>query len=326
MSKSPAMASHDDILRRIEREAGVPGLVEALAERLSPADLSSLLLEVVRRRAAGRAPRDLLVDYTDNRFCRPSGVDARTLAAWDRVALDALPSDFEVMELSPLAPLGVCSAVATVSQNKILSTTRGVEVVSDGTNVLALECALRRRASRREGEDTPVKLATSMRVVRAQQFEGARSFAHFRLLHLCSAGRDAGTSRFVFDSLSEHVAIQLRALRSFLGGAVPLRVALTDLSTHQSSEPWTDRAIGALRRDHPDVEVMIDQARESGRGYYRSVCFKLYARVADGWVDIGDGGDVDWTARLLSDRRERLFVSGVGSERVAGLPGELGMA
>ena len=314
---------HDDILSRIEREAGVPGLVEALTDRLSPADLSSLLLEVFRRRAAARAPRDLLVDHTDNRFCRPSVVDARVLAEWDRVAFGALPSDFEVMELSPLAPLGVCSAVATVSQNKVLSTTRGVEVVSDGTNVLALECALRRRASRSKGEDTPVKLAASMRVVRAQQFEGARSFAHFRLLHLSSAGRDSGTSQFVFDALVEHVAIQLRALRAFLGDAAPLRVALTDLSAHESSEPWTERAIGALRREHPDVEVVIDQQRESGRGYYRSVCFKLYARVADEWLDIGDGGDVDWTARLLSDRRERLFISGVGSERVAALPSEL---
>jgi hypothetical protein len=211
--------------------------------------------------------------------------------------------------------------VATVSQNKILSTTRGVEVLSDGTNVLALECALRRRATRREG--VPVKLAASARVVRAQQFEGARSFAHFRLLHLCSAGRDVGASHFVFDALVEHIAIQLRALRAFLADAAPLRVALTDLSAHESSEPWTERAIGVLRRDHPNAEVVIDQARESGRGYYRSVCFKVFVRVADEWLDIGDGGDVDWTATLLSDRRERLFISGVGSERVAALPGEL---
>jgi hypothetical protein len=319
-------AGHDDILRRIEREAGVPGLVEALTDRLSPTDLSSLLLEVFRRRAATRTPRELLVDHTENRFCRPASVDARVLAEWDRVAVGALPSDFEVMELSPLAPLGVCSAVATVSQNKILSATRGVEVVSDGTNVLALESALRRRAGRREGADAPVKLAASMRVVRAQQFEGARSFAHFRLLHLCSAGRDSGTSQFVFDALVEHVTIQLRALRTFLGAVAPLRVALTDLSTHESSEPWTERVTGVLRRDHPDAEVVTDQQRESGRGYYRSVCFKLFVRIADEWLDIGDGGDVDWTAKLLSDRRERLVISGVGSERVAALRKEAGKA
>jgi hypothetical protein len=203
-----------------------------------------------------------------------------------------------------------------------VSATRGVEVVADGTNVLALECALRRRGTRGGRGSAPVKLAASIRAVRAQQFEGARSFAHFRLLNLCTAGRDTGASHFVADSLAEHVAIQLRALRAFLGGQMPLRVALTDLGTHESSEPWTERVIGALRSHDHDAEVVIDQARESGRGYYRSACFKLFARVADDWIDIGDGGDVDWTAKLLSDRRERLFISGVGSERVAALQRE----
>ena len=79
------------------------------------------------------------------------------------------------------------------------------------------------------------------------------------------------------------------------------------------SSPITPATGSAVRRS----------SRESGRGYYRSACFKLFARVADEWLDIGDGGDVDWTAQLLSDRRERLFISGVGSERVAVLPKEL---
>ena len=125
------------------------------------------------------------------------------------------------------------------------------------------------------------------------------------------------------DALVEHVGLQLRALRTFLGEAAPLRVALTGFDSHESSEPWTERAIAQLRGDHAGVDVVIDQSRESGRGYYRSVCFKVFARVVDEWLDVGDGGDVDWTARLLSDRRERLFISGVGSERVAALPKEL---
>jgi hypothetical protein len=317
------MASdHDAILRRIERESGVPELVSVLAERLSPADLASLLLEVYERRAASRAPRDLLADHAGNRFCRASVVDARALAEWGRVAFAALPRDFDVVELSPLAPLGACSVVASVSQHKVVSTARGVEVLSDGSNVLALECALRRRAARRTRDDTPVRLAASARVVRAQRFDGARSFAHFRLFHLCSAGRDAGSSRFAIDALVEHVGIQLRALRAFLGDAAPLRVALTVLGAHETRDPWTERVIGRLLRDHAGVEVGLDPERESGRGYYRSVCFKVFARVAGEWLEVGDGGDVDWTAQLLNDRRERLFISGVGSERVAALPKE----
>ena len=48
----------DPILQRIEREAGLPGLIDALAERLAPADLQSLLLAVAQRRASARPPVD----------------------------------------------------------------------------------------------------------------------------------------------------------------------------------------------------------------------------------------------------------------------------
>ena len=61
----------------------------------------------------------------------------------------AAAEQFEAVELSPLAPLGVCSVVGLASQNKIVSALRGTEVVSDPTNVLALECARRLRDRRR---------------------------------------------------------------------------------------------------------------------------------------------------------------------------------
>jgi hypothetical protein len=36
-----------------------------------------------------------------------------------------------------VTPLGTCHVVAPVSQNRVVSTVRGTEVVSDSTNVLA---------------------------------------------------------------------------------------------------------------------------------------------------------------------------------------------
>jgi hypothetical protein len=53
----------DRLVERISREAGVPDLVEILAERLSPTDLQSLLLAVYRRRAATVTPAKLLERY-----------------------------------------------------------------------------------------------------------------------------------------------------------------------------------------------------------------------------------------------------------------------
>ena len=70
------------------------------------------------------------------------------------------------------------------SQNKVLATVRGSEVVSDPTNVMALECARRLRRDRA----TVVRLATSHRCIRAQTIPPGRGFtANFRLFCLASA-------------------------------------------------------------------------------------------------------------------------------------------
>ena len=95
-----------------------------------------------------------------------------------------------MLALAPVVPLGTHSALATVSQHKVLSTIRACEVAADPTNALALEAAGRRRALPRTAT---VKLAGIQRVVRAQQFQGAGAPAHFTLFGLVTAGRDEGS-------------------------------------------------------------------------------------------------------------------------------------
>jgi hypothetical protein len=168
-------------LERIVREADVADLVEILAERLAATDLQSLLLEIYRRRSARMAPADLLAQHESSRFTQPDELDPRAVATFEQLAWSHLPDGYDALELSPLRPLGTNSVVATVNQNKVVSTIRNVEVVADSTNVLALECALRRRdllrhvASRFE----PVCLVASQRQVRAQTFGGHKEWAHF---------------------------------------------------------------------------------------------------------------------------------------------------
>src|SRR5688572_14931079 len=115
---------------------------ERLAAGLAGSELQSLLLQVTRQRAARRSPREVLSQYRRDRFCAPAVMDLRTSLALDARLLEAARA-FEAIELSPVAPLGACSTVALTDQNRVLSALRATEVVSDPTNVLALECALR---------------------------------------------------------------------------------------------------------------------------------------------------------------------------------------
>jgi hypothetical protein len=306
------------IIERIERQVGVQGLVAMLAECLGPTDLQSLLLEVYCRRARRRRPSEVLADYERNRFVRPSPVSPVRLLEWERVAFSQLPPEFEPVELSPVCPLGTCSAVASVDQNWSISTARNTEVVSDSTNVLALECALRRRELLRAAPRSreAVHLAASHRLLRGQRYEGPHLVSHFRLFALCSAGRDQGAWQFELSVLALHARFYLRALRAFLGAEVPLQVSVSDLTSEVQAPLLESRLLAPIRHEFAKVTCLIDSERSSGRGYYTGLCFHIYAAAPSGLIELVDGGAVDWTQKLLSDAKERLVISGIGSERV----------
>jgi len=160
-----------------------PAVREALASGLAPSELWSLLLGVLESRARARTPANLREQWKQDRFVQPCAIDQRALLELDRHLFTAA-ADFQAIELSPVAPLGVCLSMAPASQNKIVSTARGTEVVSDPTNVLALECA-----SRLADSTAPVRLATSHRCTRAQAVPKLPGFAaHFRMFCLATAG------------------------------------------------------------------------------------------------------------------------------------------
>jgi len=311
----------DGMIERILREIGIEDLVEKLAEELNPSDFQSLLIAVYRRRAESLTPRDLVHQYQHNRFVQPAHASPMALLEFDRLAYSLLPPDFDPVELAPVAPLGTCSAVSTVSQNNVVSTIRNTEVTSDLTNVLALECARRRRLARRDGARAPdrVKLCASHRLLRAQRFEGPASFPHFRLFGLCAAGRDEGAFTFEGNALTEQIDFYVRLLNAAgkLGYRVEdIRVSVTALDERRIGALQAN-VLDALSTRHPGVAFGFDHERESGRGYYVDACFGIYARNRPG-ADyfLVDGGFTTWTQQLLSDSKERLLSSGIGSERM----------
>jgi hypothetical protein len=310
------------LLDRILRESGVADLLEVLSTRLEPTDLQSLLLAVYARRAADQTPSDLLRQFERSRFTRPSSVDPRALAEVDRLAYALASPPIQPLELSPVCPLGSNSVVAPVSQNLAVATIRNTEVVSDSTNVLALECALRRRANVRTAAQARdrVKLCASHRLLRPQHFDQPGFFAHFRVFALCTAGRDEGGHRFELESLAEQLTLHLRLMAALAGIGYPLkqpRVAITDLAGGIDVEALRTAVMDPLAHEFPDAEIGFDPGRTTGRGYYQGLCFKIYARDQRNVEhDLGDGGFTTWTQTFCSDRKERLLISGIGTERV----------
>jgi hypothetical protein len=311
----PSQENNDGTaLGRILRQAGDTAVLDTLA-RLSGADLTTLLLETMRVRARGLTPADVFRRHHSDRFVSPSAVPFARLRQVEDALLSAMPAEFEMVTLSPVAPLGTHSVLATVDQNKVVSTIRGSEVAADPTNALALEAALRRQ---RMSQDDPrsagcVRLGAIQRVVRAQWFGQASMIPHFTLLGLVSAGRDTGNLAFERQHAIEHLSLAADLVAAAGGQGTEIR--LTTLE--ERFAPVVEGVEKALS-GRSDVLVVKDPDRASGRGYYTGLCFKVYATVAHEWREVGDGGFVGWTQKLLGNRKERLLISGIGVERLIG--------
>ena len=291
-------------LRRILDREGGPELFELLAGKLSGADLTSLLLEVFRRRALRRTPAEVVRRYREDRFVLPAATDVAALRRAEDALFAALPEGFEALALAPVVPLATHTAVATVDPRKVIATVRATEVAADPTNALALEAAVRRSRG-----DARVRLAASQRVIRAQRFDAPGALAHFQLFGLVTADRDTGNRAFERRELAEHLRFAVRALTA--AGARRPRLRLTALDEEYA--PLVEEMRASV-----DAEVLADPGRTSGRGYYTGLCFKAHAEVGGEELEIGDGGFVDWTRKLTGNRKERLLISGFGVDRLTG--------
>src|SRR5580692_5727287 len=261
--------SQDRAAERIWRTMPA-GAREALERGLPPTDLQTLLIAVARARAGQVTPADVLRRWGSDRFVQPAASDARRVAAVEARLWQLLPADFAGIDLSPVAPLGTCSAVAPVSQNRVVTTVRGTEVVSDSTNALAVEAAVRRRGQPKDGR---TDLAACQRQLRAQLF-GPGAAAHFRLFALVSSARGRGSGQTEASLLIRHLAYWLDVLDTLIPHRQP-RIELSALDSPVLAERLADTIRPGLAEHAP---FLIDNPeRTRGRGYYAGFALRITA-------------------------------------------------
>ena len=338
------------IVHRIERELGMAGLVDALASKLNASDLRSIMMEVFRARAAGVQAAGIWAQSARDPLMAPSTVSARDLMVFDSAAFQAAP-EFVALDLSPLCPFAAASTLGGTSQNNVVTAIRNAEALGDPTIALALEAGRRRHsadvvrlcASHRVIRLQPFEapgysphfrlfgLVTAGRDSGSFHFESLHLLEHVRVyLRLFRMLNGAG---FAFQNplveFADMVAVEaalaaagvtrdevrqsVRAHR--LGGSQGfLRergIAMPDVEYPQLAS----EVIAPLRDEFPEAQFRVNQQRLEGLGYYRSFTLRISPEAPGGTrYPIVDGGFTDWTARLLGSRKERLLISGIGSE------------
>lgn len=201
-----------NIVRRLCNKLEVPSLSEKLV-KAAWRDVQPILIGVMRDRVQKKKPAELLAEYESKpEFYGVSSIDQRSLHEFVGHFYATIPESYRVTELAPITPLGLNALLSRVSQDVSLSSIRASEVVGDPTTPLALHCAHERKRMLPDENKRyeQVRLATMHRVLRLQPFDRSKGYMqHFRLLGLCSGGRDVGHATFFVEHIIEHISTWL---------------------------------------------------------------------------------------------------------------------
>lgn len=243
--------SVEKMLMSISKELGVPNLLEILST--APMwRLKSILVLAFKNRANARKPAELLQEYErQHEFLGISSIPQIELHKFALACHEATGSEFEDVQTSPIAPLGLNAVLSMVSQNNTLSSIRGSEVVSDLTTQLALECSLRRKQNIARNDDSSIHISTSGRVLRLQPFDKSRGYMqHFNLFVLCSGGPNSSSGGgFAVPSLQKHIATLLNILsvlqrKGYKSSEITVKI---------SDMRFLDQLIGAMKLSREDI-------------------------------------------------------------------------
>jgi hypothetical protein len=300
-------------LEKILHKLGISNMVELLSERISGSELNSLLLKIFNEKTKGSSATDLLRRYGENRFVHPATVDAISLKQLE-IDMLRIASQYSVtaVQLSPVAPLGCASLVATVDQNKIISALRGTEVVSDATNLLALYISDMIKTKSMDNRESYIRFCTTHRHVRAQYFgDTPGMLTHFHLFCMVTSGIDKGSYSFEMQSLWEHITVYRDIFRSLFQSEI--EVILSTRDGYKDAEGLLERII--MHGEEKSVKVIVGESRKDNP-YYKGLQFTIKTTIQGKDYYIGDGGFVDWTQKLLNNKKERLMISAIGLDRL----------
>ncbi len=171
-------------------------------------DIYLELLPVFEEKTTRMNPSEIRKNYQENPLV--GAIDARKLHEIDNILIQELPENVQLLDISPVVPIGLSSVLTRVSQKTILSTIRNLELLADPTVVLALESVKKQIGNL--GRD--IHFATSSRMVRLQKFApGSNMLQHFRGFAISSAGKSDRHSQFVFSSIVAQISFWLRSLQ-----------------------------------------------------------------------------------------------------------------
>ena len=296
-----------DIGEHIISKLDLPDIVKILSDELSGSELNTILLEVFNRRIQQETPSSLLNKYEGNKLVKPANIDVLRYKEQELTCYKVLASrGFEPIEHSPAAQLGTSSVVATVDQKKVLTALRNTEMQADPTNATALHYA---SLKKKGGLDSRTyNYSNISRIIRTQVFDNPNFTPHFTVLALISCGRDTGSFNFEKEELLKHLTTSYEICKSY--GVEKIYYEIIPSKGYDSQSSLITETISYVR-EKSNLEVLVI-APEHDNNYYHGFRIKQQIVIGGNTIEIADGGLLDWTQQLLTNKKERMMTFGLG--------------
>ena len=240
-----------DLARIHAEKAGGESILDTL-EAMPFNSLIPILIETMHVKSERISPQDLLREMEQKQaFFGVSSIPQTELIRFQRLFFQIMPQRFESVQLPPIAPLGLCTALTKLGQNERLATIRKSEVISDSTLALAVQAALRRKRQSADPDHAvrEVHLAAFHRLLRLQQFDPERHWSqHFEILGLLSTGRHAGKNSLRNDTIRAHIQLWIDLFRHLNGQGYQFNQVLFTFSSVPLME-WILERYGADRAE-----------------------------------------------------------------------------
>ena len=296
-------------LKKILVDHGYENLHEFLSKDLSESQLNSLLIDVFNARSKSKDASQLLRDYSENRFAKPASIDPIRSRELELESLRIVKkANFEIIEFSPLTPFGTSSIHGGVSQNNVVSSTRRMEVVSDVTNVMALEIAKRLLANKKLDK---INLAASQRQVRAQSLHDPKHTAHFKVIAMTSSWLDKGKYHEEEKQAITHIKTYVRICENVYNLSTEnlvLHILIRGIDKDIDYKRFVHNVSDAI----PGLSVDVKYNMDTTNIYYEHMRFGL--KIKSNNYSVVDGGFVSWMRNLTQNKKRKCLISGIGTE------------
>lgn len=297
-----------DISSHIISKLGLQDIVRVLSDELSGSELNTILLDVFNKRVEQETPSSLLNKYEANKLVKPASLDVLEYKESELKTYKLIASrGFEPIELSPVAQLGTSSVVATVDQKKILTALRNTEVQADPTNAIALHYASLKKKGKLDCRI--YNYSNISRVIRTQVFDNPNFTPHFIVLALISCGRDTGSFNFEKEELLKHLTTSYEICKSY--GVEQIWYEIIPCKGYDSQSPLITESVSFVREKNRDLKISVIEPQHDNNYYYG---FRIKQNIVIGGntIEIADGGLLNWTQQLLTNKKERMMSFGLG--------------